>query len=219
MTEQNIDKITSAISLKITEFMTQKISDSEELINKKKCSKEVILLNECKDGLIYEEQINDVYDDIKGTYLKGNYTGNNTINNTIIQTQNVIFQVSTVEDQKNAENQNVSNIDLGICESKLRSFYKIDKDESLIIIKVDTKSEDLTQTFVQYQIYNPRDLSPLNLSICNGVQININTPIVIDNITSYLYDKLKESGYNLFDENDTFYTDICSTYNTLSKWM
>ena len=238
MTEQSIDKLTSAISIKITEFMTQNISnlgtikndDSKELINKNKCSKEFILLNKCKDGLIYEEQINDVYDDIKGTYLKGNYTGNNTLNNTIIQTQNIIFQVSTVKDQKNSENQNVSNIDLGICEEKLRSFYKFDEDESLIIIKVDTKSGDLTQTFVQYQIYNPRDLSPLDLSICKGVQININTPVVIDNMTSYLYDKLKESGYNLFDENDTFYTDICSIYttengtdiilsDTLSKWM
>ena len=222
MTEQNIDKLTSAISIKITEFMTQKISnfgtikniDSEELINKNKCSKEVILLNKCKDRLIYEEQINDVYDDIKGAYLKGNYTGNNTINNTIIQTQNAIFQVSTVEDQKNSENKNVSNIDLGICEEKLRSFYKIDDDDSLIIIKVDTKSEDLTQTYVQYQIYNPKDLSLLDLSICKGVKININTPVILDNVTSNLYDILKESGYNLFDENDIFYTDICSTYTS-----
>ena len=224
MTEQNLDKLTSPISFKITELLNQQISNvetikktdkpSEELINKNKCSKENILLNECKDGLIYEDQINDVYDEIKDTYLKGNYTGNNTINNTIIQTQNVIFQVSTVDDQKNQDNQNVSNIDLGICEEKLRFHYKIDDDDSLIIIKVDTKSEDLTQTYVQYQIYNPKDLSPLNLSICEGIQININTPVVLDNLTSYLYDKLKELGYNLFNKNDTFYSDICTTYTT-----
>ena len=224
ITEQNLDKLTSPMSFKFTELLTQKISNletnknteksSEELINKNKCSKDNILLNECKDGLIYEDQINDVYDDIKSKYLKGNYTGNNTINNTIIQTLNAIFQVSTVEDQKNQDNENVSNIDLGICEEKLRSHYKIDDDDSLIIIKVDTKSEDLTQTYVQYEIYSPKDLSPLNLSICEGIQININTPVVLDNPTSYLYDKLKESGYNLFDENDTFYTDICTTYTT-----
>ena len=223
MTEQNLDKLTSPTSITITELLTQNISNltiknteksSEELINRNKCSIKIIVLNECKDGLIYEDQINDVYDDIKGTYLKGNYTGNNTLNNTIIQTLNAIFQVSTVEDQKNQDNQNVSNIDLGTCEENLRSYYKFKEDESLIIIKVDTKTEDLTQTFVQYQIYNPRDLSPLDLSICKGVQININTPVVLDNITSNLYDKLKESGYNLFDENDSFYTDICSTYTT-----
>ena len=211
-TEITNQTFTEAITQKPTEVATEKTT--EELINKNKCSKEVIILNECKEGLIYEEQINDVYDGIKDTYLKNNYTGSNTLNNTIIQTQNVIFQVSTVKDQKNSENQNVSNIDLGICEEKLRSFYTFDEDESLIIIKVDTKSEDLTQTFVQYEIYNPRDLTSLDLSICKGVQININTPVVIDNITSNLYDKLKESGYNLFDENDTFYTDICSTYTT-----
>ena len=224
MTEQNIDKLTSPISLEIIELLTQKITNleinknteklSEEIIDKNKCSKDDILLNKCKEGLIYEEQINDVYDGIKSTYLKGNYTGNNTLNNTIIQTQNVIFQISTLEDQKNTENQNVSNIDLGICEDKLRSHYGIDESYPLIIIKVDTKSEDLTQTYVQYQIYDPRGLTPLDLSFCKGVQININTPVVLDNETSNLYDKLKESGYNLFDENDTFYTDICSTYTT-----
>ena len=46
------------------------------------------------------------------------------------------------------------------------------------------------------------------------MQINFNTPVVLDNATSNLYDKLKESGYNLFDENNTFYTDHCSTYTT-----
>jgi len=224
MTEQNLDKLTSPISLKITELLTQKISNietiknaeklSEELIDKNKCSKEDILSNKCKDGLIDEEQINDVYNDIKNTYLKGNYTGNNTINNTIIQTQNAIFQISTVEEQKNQDIQNISNIDLGMCEEELRAYYKIDDEDSLIIIKIDTKSEDLTQTYVQYQIYDPRDLSPLNLSICNNMKININTPVFLDNATSNLYDKLKESGYNLFDENDAFYTDICSTYTT-----
>ena len=224
MTEQNIDKLTSPITLQTTELLTQKTINletnkntekvSEELIDKNKCSKEDILLNKCKEGLIDEEQIKKVYEDIKSTYLKGNYTGNNTLNNTIIQTQNVIFQISTLEDQKNTDNQNVSNIDLGLCEGKLRSRYGIDEADPLVVIKVDTKSEDLTQTYVQYQIYDPRDLTPLDLSICNGIQININTPVVLDNATSNLYDKLKESGYNLFDENDTFYTDLCSTYTT-----
>ena len=222
MTEQNLDKLTSPISIKITELLTEKIINletikkseklSEELINENKCSNPDIILNKCKEGLIYEEQIKDVFDSIKGIYLKGNYTGNNTLNNTIIQTQNVIFQISTLEDQKKTDNPDVSNIDLGLCEERLKSSLGI--EDSLIIIKVDTKSEDLTQTFVQYEIYDPRDLSPLNLSICQGVQININAPVVLDNATSNLYDQLKESGYNLFDENDTFYTDICTTYTT-----
>jgi hypothetical protein len=224
MTEQNIDKLTSPLTLKFTELLTENIINletnknteklSEEIIDKNKCSTTDIFLNKCKEGLINDEQINNVFGEIKSTYLKGNYTGNNTLNNTIIQTQNVIFQISTLEDQKETDNQNVSNIDLGICEEKLRNHHKIYKPDSLIIIKVDTKSEDLTQTYVQYQVYDPRDLTPLDLSICKGVQININTPVVLDNTTSNLYDKLKESGYNLFDENDNFYTDICSTYTT-----
>ena len=225
MTEQNLDKLTSPISIKNTELLTEKIINietiknseklTEELTNENKCSPDNIKLNKCKEGLINEEQIKSVYDDIKSAFLEGkNYTGNNTLNNTIIQTQNVIFQISTLEDQKNSDNQDVSNIDLGLCEEKLRSHYEIPPTDSLIIIKVDTKSEDLTQTFVQYQVYDPRDLTPLNLSLCQGVQISISTPVVLDNATSSLYDQLKESGYNLFDENDAFYTDICTTYTT-----
>ena len=206
ITEQNIDILTTPITLKITELLTHKIINletiknieklTEELIYNDKCSSKDIISNKCKEGLIYEDQINDVYTDIKNIYLKGNYTGNNTLNNTIIQTQNVVFQISTLEDQKNSEYEDVSNIDLGACEEKLRSHYEIPDTDSLIIIKVDTKSEDLTQTYVQYQIYDPRDLTSLDLSICNGIQISINTPVVLDNATSNLYDKLKESGYN-----------------------
>ena len=70
-TEQNIDKLTSPISLEISELLTQKIINlethknteklSEELIDKNKCLKEDILLNKCKEQLIDEEQINKVY--------------------------------------------------------------------------------------------------------------------------------------------------------------
>ena len=197
MTEQNIEKLTSSISLKITELLTQKTSNletikktekfsEEKLIDIYECSKDDILLNKCKERLICEEQVKDIYKYINNTYLKGNYTGNNTLNNTIIQTKNVIFQISSVEDQKNSDNQDVSNIDLGICEERLRSHYKIDDADPLIIIKVDTKSEDLTQTYVQYQIYNPKDLSPLDLSICKDMQININIPVFLDNEASRL---------------------------------
>ena len=121
-----------------------------------------------------EEQLNKLYTQLKQDYLTGNFSGNNTI----IQTQNVVFQISTLEDQKNSDNPNVSSIDLGQCEQALKDEYGINED--LIVFKTDIKSEDLTQTYVQYEIYDPRDLSPLNLTICKDMKISVSTPVKID---------------------------------------
>ena len=148
-----------------------------------------------------------LYVQIKEEYLN-NYKGNSTI----IQTQNVAFQISSLEEQKKSNKPNVSCIDLGECEEKLKKEFNIHED--LIILKTDIKSQDSTQTYVQYDIFDPRNLSPLNLSICKDTKISINTPVNLDSFTSQLYYSLKESGYDLFNESDSFYTDICSTFTS-----
>ena len=117
-----------------------------------------------------------------------------------------------MEDQKKSDNPNVSSIDLGECEEKLKKKFGIEED--LIIFKTDIKSEDLTQTYVQYEVYDPINLKPLNLSICKDTKISISTPVKLGSATSNLYDNIKESGYDLFNESDAFYTDICSTYTS-----
>ena len=83
----------------------------------------------------------------------------------------------------------------------------------LIILKTDIKADNLTKTYVQYEIYDPRNLNRLDLSICKNT-ISISAPIELDNSISSLYDNMKESGYNLFNENDSFYNDICSIYTS-----
>jgi hypothetical protein len=45
----------------------------------------------------------------------------------------------------------------------------------------------------------------------------LDTPVYLNDSISSLYDSLKESGYNLFNINDDFYNDICSTYTTENK--
>ena len=39
-------------------------------------------------------------------------------------------------------------------------------------------------------------------------------PIQLSEETKKLYEDLKNKGYNLFDKNDKFYTDICTPYKT-----
>ena len=219
ITEKITEKASETIAERITEQLTERINEkvTEKLIEKiteeiknddNSCTKQDILNNKCSEGLISEEQLNKLYIELKQDYLKGNFNGNNTI----IQTQNIVFQISTLTDQKNSDNPNVSSIDLGECEKALKDEYGINED--LIIFKTDIKSEDLTQTFVQYEIYDPRDLTLLDLTKCKNMKISVNSPVKLDSSTSSLYDILKESGYNLFNESDAFYTDICSTFTS-----
>ena len=54
----------------------------------------------------------------------------------------------------------------------------------------------------------------LNLSVCSDTKIDIYVPIQLSEETQKLYDDLKAQGYNLFDKNDKFYTDICTPYKS-----
>ena len=209
LTQPLTEKLTEKITEKLTEKITEEIKKDEN-----SCTKQEILNNRCSEGSVTEEQANQLYIYLKEDYLKNNFTRNNTI----IQTQNVVFQLSTLKshntlaDQKNSDNPNVSSIDLGECEKALKDEYGITED--LIVFKTDIKSEDLTQTYVQYEIYDPRDLKMLNLTICKDMKISVSTPVKLDSSTSSLYDLLKDSGYDLFNESSDFYTDICSTFTS-----
>ena len=171
---------------------------------------EDIINNKCSTIFLSQNQTKELYNKIKDYYINNNYNGDNKI----IQTKNVIFQISKIEDQKNSYNTDISSIDLGKCEEELKISKEIPEEESLIIYKIDIKTPDLLQTFVQYEIYNPINYELLDLSICKDIKISINAPIILNNYTSSLYDNLKESGYDLFNKNDSFYNDICSPYTT-----
>ena len=177
-------------------------------LNENECTDEQIISNYCSDKEINENQIELILDYLEKTYVNINLTDKDVI----VKTKNVLFEVCSHETQKNNNNPDISSVDLGECENKLKSYYKIDED--LIILKTDIKSSDLSKTFVQYQVYNPYDLTPLKLDICKEEKIIISAPVKLDESVSTLYDSLKESGYNLFNESDKFYTDICSSYTS-----
>ena len=186
---------------------TSENSNTESSLNKEKnCENEEIINGKCNNGRMTANQI----EEIKNMILNKNYTKENTI----IKTENVLLQLSTLEDQKNSDNIELSNIDLGECENLLKDNNNMSRDDSLIIFKVDIKSKDLSSTYVTYEVFHPITLKPLNLSICNNVEISINVPIKLDNNFESLVNSLSESGYNIFNENDSFYNDICSTYTT-----
>ena len=171
------------------------------------CSITNIINNECKET-INNNQIKDTYEQIKKDILNENYTKQNTV----IKTNNAAFQITQYNNQTN--NYNISYVDIGICEEKIKTLFNIPKEESLIILKVDIKSEDSSGTYVQYEIYHPYTLEKIDLIICKDISATINTKGNLTNEAILLYDSLKEYGYNFFDSNDAFYNDICSRYTT-----
>ena len=175
------------------------------------CTNDKILENKCNDGKMTEKQIENIHDNLVDN-LKG---FNDT--NTIISTQNVVFQVSTLEQQKNNIFSNISSIDLGDCEDKIKkSINGLSEDDNLIIIKTDIKDEETKSTYVQYEVYNPINLQKIDLSICEN-KISISVPVYLDENIEDFTEKLNNYGYNIFNENDSFYNDICSKFTEDGK--
>ena len=133
----------------------------------------------------------------------------------IIEGEDIIFQMTTTERQnyyyQNSLYNNISSINLSECEKTLQNKWGI--KEPLIIYKIDIKENNSVSTQVEYEIYNPISLEKLNLSDCN--QIEIYTPIHLDEDTYNLVNNLKAQGYDFFNSNDDFYNDICSSYTSL----
>ena len=114
------------------------------------------------------EQIEEIYNQLKSKI---------TVDaNEIIETENVIFQISSLEEQKNSNNPNVSSIDLGECEQRLKTQEGLLDEDNLIVFKADIKSKDLSSTYVQYEIYNPKTLKIISMDICKDITIRISIP-------------------------------------------
>ena len=145
------------------------------------CTIDEIYDNKCIDQKISKNQSEEIYNKLK--YLVQNsYKGENKI----IRTLNYVFQLSTLEDQKISENLDLSSIDLGECEYQLKRQNDLTNDDSLIILKVDIKNEDLSLKSFKYEIYNPKNKD--KLEICNDTQIIINFPIKRNDGATILYD-------------------------------
>ena len=94
---------------------------------------------------------------------------------------------------------NVSSIDLGDCENKLRAKYNIDSNLDLIILKIDYYVNYSLIPIIGYEVFNPTTFEKLNLSICESGDIVVNVPTKT----------LNESVLYIYDPDSFYYTDEC----------
>ena len=126
----------------------------------------------------------------------------------IIVQNDIIYQITSSENQKNNIYDNISTIDLGECEDILKSHYHMNKDDNLIIFKIDYLMEGLNIPIIKYKIFNPNTKTQLDLNLCNNVKINYNIPVSIP--------INKEDLYKYNPESE-FYNNLCFSYNESNK--
>ena len=115
-----------------------------------------------------------------------------------------------------SNNNDISIIDLGKCETILRTANHINDEDPLIIIKNEISLNKPSEKSVNFDVYDPYYKNKLNLSICDEIPINIFVPMELSKETKHLYENIKKSGYDMFNINDPFYQDICTPYNSLN---
>ena len=144
-------------------------------------------------------------------------------NNLVIESDDeTVYHISNSKNEldllKNKSNNinNLSIINLGKCEEKLRQEYHINEIDSLIFIKNEIPSNKPSKKNFTFEVYEPYSKTKLNLSLCDDILINIYVPMELSKDTRQLYDKIKESGYDMFNINDPFYQDICTPFDSMN---
>ena len=137
----------------------------------------------------------------------------NTTENYTLQLTSLKNELDILKGNKNNTNK-LSVIDLKECRDILIKSYNLNPETNLLILKYENSVSKVNDKSIQYEVYDPISAQRLNLSYCSSVSIDIYIPAEINKETQQLNEDLKSYGYNLFDKNDKFYTDICTPYKS-----
>ena len=124
-------------------------------------------------------------------------------NDLLVVSNNINYQITTTDNQNNKNYTNISTIKLGDCEDILKEKYKIDKNKTLLILKIDYYMEGLYIPVINYEVYNPDTKEKLDLNYCKETFIDLDIPVSID-----------ENNLFKYDPNSDYYTDDCYPYTT-----
>ena len=108
-----------------------------------------------------------------------------------------------------------SRVDLGECIHLLKTQGIISSNESLIILQLDSPSSKKVSNEISFALYFS-NLTQIDISYCNNTKIKITSSVNTSLINNF--DKAKSiydsNGYDIFNINDAFYTDDCSSYTS-----
>ena len=160
--------------------------------------------NDIKDDInLKDDIIHKIKSDIENGTLDKILSEISNGEDILINKTDVIYQITTTENQYLDEYNGVSSIRLGDCEYILKEKYNISVEVPLLIFKVDYSKEGSSRPIVEYEVYDSLTYKKLNLSYCKNMQIDIEIPVV-----------LKVNDLMKYDSSSKFYSDPCFTYTT-----
>ena len=152
-------------------------------------SEKIELIEEIKRQLPFFNKIMPtVYE--KGIFSKTLY--NETYQLTILSNKNMY--------------ENLTYIDIGDCENLLKSYYKINANDDLILFKIEYLIEEYKIPIVEYTAFTKDGRTELNLGICQDLNFIYYIPVDINQTDEFIYNPY--SDYN---------NEICFQYTTESK--
>jgi hypothetical protein len=108
---------------------------------------------------------------------------------------------------------NVTIINSTDCVDKLKIFYNINKD--LLIVKTEDSrfnTNNLMATEINIDFYNLNTRELLNKTLCNTDKKEIKLPIQLTAVEASKYNKLKESGIDMFSSANIAFRTNCFSY-------
>ena len=181
--------------------------------NDKNCEKEcnatdlfngICIINN-KDSEIKDEMINNIRSELfnhnMDELLKDVIDGKKE--DLVTVQGDIIYTLTTSDNQNSNEKKNESTIYLGECENKLKTHYNISVNDPLLIFKIDIFEKDSDIPIIEYEIYNSKTKEKLDLIYCKDTTIKINIPAKIDKTNEFKYNPVSD-----------YYKDICFVYTT-----
>ena len=208
------EDISTQVNIDNTQDISYEIQDnfSETTQNYvKECEVKELFNQECSYSQFYSKENKDLFKEIKKSFeehflddLLENLI--DTKEDLILEEKNILYQITTSDNQNNKIYYNLSTIKLGKCEQILKDKNNLTENESLIIFKTEYHIEGYNIPIIDYEVYNPRTKNKINLNLCKSEKIDIFHSVTIDENELFKYDP----------END-FYNDICYSYTTKDK--
>ena len=188
-------------------FNTQKIIDTENItINYTYYTDEIPyqeIIIEKKINITKEEAIKNINNILGSSNPEENY---------ILSGENYIL---LIKPSNSKALKNLTNIDFGECEQKIREVYHINNSRILTIVQLESNnntenSHELTNQ-IEYQIFDDNK-NPLDTSVCKDLGITINAKMNEESlklIDKQLVKDFQDLNVNIFDINDPFFVDVC----------
>ena len=160
------------------------------------------ILNEGSKPILIKNIINGIQEGLIDNLIE-NYIIKKNINITKFVNDTLYQLISSFN--QNSKDSNMSTLELGDCENKLKDIYNIPQNDPLIIFKTEQYIEGLLIPLIEYEVFHPKTKKKLNLDYCKKENINVTITIPVSINEEYLFK---------YDPNDTYYKNICYTYTT-----